>query len=586
MIILKNQTMKFFKFSLLFILGVFLITACDPDEPTPVPQGENPISSFQFEVAADDFLKVVFSNFSQNATSYRWDFGDGNTSTEEAPTHTYAGGGDYEVVLEAINGSESRESSKTISITDPNTEVTKITGASSKVWKLSRSTDETDAEYACIVGPENRSEIWWALGLVSPYGDRPCFMEEEYIFGADGSFTYDPKGMVWADAGIWAPSIEAQCVDSTDPANMVGVSGDDLSAWGAGEFTFEFDAANSTLTLIGTGAHVGIPKVGTNDEFSTPQPQVTYKIVKLETDGPIDKMSLETTIPAPGYWQFNLVSYDNPADEPSLEEVGPAAAFDFSIDQSIVSFTNFSSNADSYLWDFGDGNTSTEESPTHTYSVDGSYTVRLTATSNIGTDETTRTVIVSANSVFDETSLSGADNKIWKLNPDAAALAVGPAIGSGEFWSSSVDDITVRDCTFDDEYIFGTAGDFTYDAKGDVWAEGYMGVDPAGCISEGDLSSDAAAWGSGEHAYEVTVGASATDPSFVTVIGTGAFIGLPKAFNGGEYAMGPPETDGSIRYQVLSYVSGQDRDVIQLAVDISELEDETLWWTFTLFSEN
>ena len=577
--------MKHIKFSLFFILSVFLIIACDPEEPTPVPVGENPISSFQFEVDAVDFLKVNFSNFSQNATSYTWDFGDGNTSTEESPTHSYAGGGDYEVVLTASNGTDSRESSKTVSITDPNTEVTKITGVTSKVWKLSRNTDDAAAEFACIVGPENRSEIWWALGSVSPLGDRPCFMEEEYIFGADGSFTYDPKGMVWADAGIWAASIEAQCVDSTNPSNMVGVSGDDLSAWGAGEFTFEFDAANMTLTLVGTGAHVGIPKVGTNDEFLTPQPSVTYKIVKLETDGPIDKMSLETTIPAPGYWQFNLVSYDNPADEPSLEAVGPASAFDFSIDQSTVTFTNFSSNADSYLWDFGDGNTSTEENPTHTYSQDGLYTIRLTTTSNIGTDETTRSVIISANSVFDETSLSGAATKIWKLNPDAAALAVGPVIGSGEFWASSVDDVMVRDCTFDDEYIFRTDGDFTFDAKGDVWAEEYMGlVDPA-CIAESDLSSDAAAWGSGDHAYEVEVGA-AGEPSYVTVRGTGAFIGLSKAFNGGEYEMGPPETDGSIRYQVLAYAQGQNKDAIQLALDISEGEVGESWWTFTLISNN
>ncbi|MEP7128039.1 MAG: PKD domain-containing protein, partial [Chitinophagales bacterium] len=42
-----------------------------------------------------------------------------------------------------------------------------------------------------------------------------------------------------------------------------------------------------------------------------------------------------------------------------------------------VSFINNSLNGTSYFWDFGDGNTSTEMSPTHTYSAVGVYTVTL-----------------------------------------------------------------------------------------------------------------------------------------------------------------------------------------------------------------
>jgi PKD repeat protein len=42
-------------------------------------------------------------------------------------------------------------------------------------------------------------------------------------------------------------------------------------------------------------------------------------------------------------------------------------------------FTNKSSNGISYKWDFGDGNTSTDESPVYIYSATGTYTVTLTA---------------------------------------------------------------------------------------------------------------------------------------------------------------------------------------------------------------
>lgn len=46
---------------------------------------------------------------------------------------------------------------------------------------------------------------------------------------------------------------------------------------------------------------------------------------------------------------------------------------------STVSFTNNSEKAETFLWDFGDGNTSTEESPEHKYFLSGKYSVKLTA---------------------------------------------------------------------------------------------------------------------------------------------------------------------------------------------------------------
>ena len=58
-----------------------------------------------------------------------------------------------------------------------------------------------------------------------------------------------------------------------------------------------------------------------------------------------------------------------------------------------IRFANQSSGATSYLWDFGDGTTSTAANPTHVYGSAGTYTVKLLAITNgctvefIGTDE-------------------------------------------------------------------------------------------------------------------------------------------------------------------------------------------------------
>ena len=56
-----------------------------------------------------DFGEVTFRNKSFNATEYLWDFGDGNTSTEKDPIHSYLEIGNYNVKLTASDGTHSDE---------------------------------------------------------------------------------------------------------------------------------------------------------------------------------------------------------------------------------------------------------------------------------------------------------------------------------------------------------------------------------------------------------------------------------------------------------------------------------------------
>lgn len=59
----------------------------------------------------------------------------------------------------------------------------------------------------------------------------------------------------------------------------------------------------------------------------------------------------------------------------------PISEFSFTISDLDVDFMNMSQNGDSYLWDFGDGNISDLDNPSHSYSEPGTYTVSLTTTS-------------------------------------------------------------------------------------------------------------------------------------------------------------------------------------------------------------
>lgn len=83
----------------------------------------------------------------------------------------------------------------------------------------------------------------------------------------------------------------------------------------------------------------------------------------------------------------------------------PIAAFTLSLDGLNVTASNSSSDSDgsivSYNWDFGNGESSSEQSPSWTYLNDGSYTVSLTVTDDHGDQHTaTETITVEANNVL------------------------------------------------------------------------------------------------------------------------------------------------------------------------------------------
>lgn len=71
--------------------------------------------------------------------------------------------------------------------------------------------------------------------------------------------------------------------------------------------------------------------------------------------------------------------------------ITPVANFTFNVDSNsvpcIVTFTNTSTNATSYVWDFGDSTAiDTTKNPSHAFIISGNFTVKLTATSSSGSN--------------------------------------------------------------------------------------------------------------------------------------------------------------------------------------------------------
>lgn len=288
--------------------AVLVFTSCKKDDEDPEPEGI--VASFQYEVSATNFAEVTFTNFSQNASSYEWDFGDGNTSTEKDPVHTYAAEGTYTVELTASNADGSDTYSQEITLEDPNTALAKLAGTDSKTWKLFREGTSMG------VGPdETQPRIWWAL---ENDGSRPCVYYHEFTFARDGSFTFDDMGSFWGEAAVFGGTAQNEICFDAIASNMVNSNGDDVSAWLSGTHAFDYDPVAGTITLNGTGAWMGLPQLGTNGESITPEATKTFSASIEEKTG-YDLLHIAYSYPSEGlYWDFTYASYSDPSLEPDV----------------------------------------------------------------------------------------------------------------------------------------------------------------------------------------------------------------------------------------------------------------------------
>jgi PKD repeat protein len=161
----------------------------------------------------------------------------------------------------------------------------------------------------------------------------------------------------------------------------------------------------------------------------------------------------------------------------------PTCAFEFVVDGSQVTFTSTVTDVNTYMWDFGDDSVSTVMNPVHTYTVSGTYTVKLTVKGDGG--EATISHSVQALPTFNEMLTGGptaVNGKTWVLSKGYVSGVDG---GSGIeptmmiIFASAENVLNSQQLAtdeYDNEFTFYSNGKYMVDTKGAALAASLFGL--------------------------------------------------------------------------------------------------------------
>ena len=108
---MRNRLIKI-GFALITLILIICIPSCTKTENQKLP-----VADFTFSPSGGyKPFTAIFSNTSENAESFSWDFGNGDYSTERNPSTTYLNDGVYSVTLTAKNSSGTNKITKSITV--------------------------------------------------------------------------------------------------------------------------------------------------------------------------------------------------------------------------------------------------------------------------------------------------------------------------------------------------------------------------------------------------------------------------------------------------------------------------------------
>ncbi|MDQ3280147.1 MAG: PKD domain-containing protein [Acidobacteriota bacterium] len=312
---------------------------------------------------------VAFTNHSADADdatlSYNWSFGDGATSSEANPTHTFAAKNVYNVVLTVSDGKPNGHAEKVVSVTvergneAPVASFTFSPSAPEAGQSITFSSTSGDGDgdpmtYVWDFGDGTTSTGKIAQKTYASAGTRTVRLTATDDRGASGSTT---TSVTVRDANR-PPEVDfTPTIVSSAPNRMVVQFDSSATRDPEGQplVAYEWN--------FGDGAIVGSTAASPEHTYTEAR---NYEVTLRVSDG--------------RSWGERTKTVIAPLNRP------PTANFSVSPAQPIaretVTFTNGSSDPDgdtlSYTWSFGDGGTSTLPSPTHTYATKNMYEVVLT----------------------------------------------------------------------------------------------------------------------------------------------------------------------------------------------------------------
>jgi PKD repeat protein len=160
----------------------------------------------------------------------------------------------------------------------------------------------------------------------------------------------------------------------------------------------------------------------------------------------------------------------------------PTAEIFATIDGYTVSFNPTVTDVDTYAWDFGDGEVSTESNPTHTYALSGDYSVKLTVNGGGGQAIAQKTITIAASFLEKLTGGPSATNgKTWVLSSTYyPGDGGGPVTPEMPITQPSADNLLAMfglEAEYDNEFTFFANGNYAMNPKnGNALAGAVYGV--------------------------------------------------------------------------------------------------------------
>ncbi len=330
------------------------------------------------------------------AHTYRWDFGEGNPMNgDPGAQHTYRSPGEFTVLLNVVSEAGSDAAAQTLLVKPVPPVVHFESGLTSGTAPLTVNFGD-----ATVAG--TYPIIEWRWEVFRSFADT-LVGQETFRRPADFTYTFENGGHYHVALTVTTDvdnreyterKLDFVFVTDAPVAPMADFRGEPRSGSAPLSVAF-FDRSNpgsAVITHWSWDFGDGGTRTGQNPTYTYTRPG-TYTV----------RLSITSSAGTDSENKPDYVVVSSPGEGEGGEEgeeMSPTAAFSASPESGPAPLTvNFTDTSDpgsatisAWYWEFGDGNTSTQQHPTHTYTEPGTYHASLSVNTPVGSDTRAQTV--------------------------------------------------------------------------------------------------------------------------------------------------------------------------------------------------